>query len=458
LIGLTIGILLAAAALTLWLAGTGSPARPGETTPEPKAVARVATPAPITRFPDPAPREPAPERPKLVAPPDNTPPGKEIEKTPPGPEPTTPQPAEDPPARPEAREPDSGDIYYYKPPFLAGKPSRNVKVYQTDAGQPGMSVLGEDGAIGWGQDGGVMHLGVLIRGSTGVRVEVNRRLGFTPAAGLRFKDNATLSVAEDGLVEVDHAGVKAVDAGGTPYVSRKVSVSGREVVALVKTRGGDDKPSGDATPPEPRGFDVYRWTPPLKVSGVSQDIEVYEKGRGSVTYTGMVDGAKLFLARKPDGGQLPMPDALGSTNIKVKINRQLGYTTLAGLRFKDDATVNVLPNGTVQVDRAGIRATGAARGGEYVSREVLVDGVPTVVMGRPRNTPAADPAVNRAKEEDPARAREASAASKLRVARYLLRDGEVKQARAYLTEVVDRYADTPAADEARALLEKHPIK
>jgi len=320
--------------------------------------------------------------------------------------PDSPPNREDLTARPEALEPSQIEIYHYKPEFLAGKPSRNVKIYEHDDGKPEISVLG-DGEIGYGQKGSEMHFGAasMLLGSTGLKVVVNHKLGYTTAVGLRFKDDATLALATDGVVEVDRSGVTAVDKSGVPYVSREVTVGSRRVIAMVKGSaasrrvadartpytqpqpGAADKPpAAEMKSPDSMKAEVYHWVPPLRATGVSRNIQVYEEGSGKVTYTGLVDGAELFMAKKPDGSNLPMPDALGSTNIRVKVNRQLGYTTLAGLRFKDDATVNINQDGTVEVTSAGIRAMGVQNNNPFVSQEIMVDGKPVLVMVRDKSS------------------------------------------------------------------------
>ncbi len=601
----------------------------------------------------------------------------------------------------EPKAPDKIELYTYRPPFRDGEPSKNVRIHGAS-----VQLLGADGAIGFGREGGATHFGVLMPGSTGLQVVIDSKLGYTKAAGLRFQDPATLSLPPDGTVQADRAGVNAVDKDGVPFVSREVEVGGRKVIAMVKGRGtpvkaaeadpgarkgpkegpgpeagklppekepapepakpvtetrrfeghtgtvwgvafapdgkralsggedktlrlwevatgkpvrvfeplkaavrcvvfastgkqalsggddgsvvlwdvetgkpvqrfeghtgpvfsvafapngahavsaGDDRvlrlwdvasgkeerrfeghgapvqavafspgglwlvsrsldgtvrlweartgkqlqshkghgdtgarvccfdgrrvlsgiddkelrlwdvesgkelrrfqghtdrigavalslgdrralsggadltlrlwdletgnslqtfaghtkeivsvaiaPNGrlalsgsaDGTvrlwelpkatpgvagtkPPDGKRAEPYLWAPPFLVNGVSKNIQVFEKGNGVFTYTGLGKNSELFVAKGPDGRDWPMPDAPGSTNIKVVVNPRLGYTTLASLRFKDNATVHIGKDGAVYVNRAGIRATHTPSDDVYVSRELTVDG------------------------------------------------------------------------------------
>jgi hypothetical protein len=51
----------------------------------------------------------------------------------------------------------------------------------------------------------------------------------------------------------------------------------------------------------------------------------------------------------------------------VLVDHRLGYTTVAGLRFQDNATVDFRQDGSVEVDREGVRASDAG-GTRYISK------------------------------------------------------------------------------------------
>jgi hypothetical protein len=115
---------------------------------------------------------------------------------------------------------------------------------------------------------------------------------------------------------------------------------------------------------------LYRFRPsdPLAF-GRAHNISIREEAGGRFTIKGL--GADSVVPATLDlggggAGKFILPGAPGSTRMRVLVNRSLGYTTLAGLRFQDNATVDVQKDGSVEVDRAGIRAVDA-QGGRYVS-------------------------------------------------------------------------------------------
>lgn len=67
---------------------------------------------------------------------------------------------------------------------------------------------------------------------------------------------------------------------------------------------------------------------------------------------------RTVLGRREQGGMMPMPalETLGSKDIDIKVNANPGYTSFAGLVFYDSARIAIWDDGTVEADRAGIRA------------------------------------------------------------------------------------------------------
>ena len=53
---------------------------------------------------------------------------------------------------------------------------------------------------------------------------------------------------------------------------------------------------------------------------------------------------------------------------------------MAGLRFKDEAVIDIREDGIVMVDKEGVRATDKAGGGSYVSQAVILEGKKVIVM------------------------------------------------------------------------------
>ena len=79
----------------------------------------------------------------------------------------------------------------------------------------------------------------------------------------------------------------------------------------------------------------------------------------------------------------PFPDALGSENVTVAIDQEVGRTGFAGLFFEETAVFNIHPDGVVEVDREGVEAT-CPDGHSYVSTNVNMEeaGITGIVMVR----------------------------------------------------------------------------
>jgi hypothetical protein len=73
------------------------------------------------------------------------------------------------------------------------------------------------------------------------------------------------------------------------------------------------------------------------------------------------------------------PDALGSQNIKIAINEEVGHTYIAGLTFTEEATINIWEDGTVEVDREGVEATDK-NGTTWISKKVRVGEEDAIIM------------------------------------------------------------------------------
>jgi WD40 repeat protein len=147
-------------------------------------------------------------------------------------------------------------------------------------------------------------------------------------------------------------------------------------------------PYGSDTPPErkPEGsgvLEVYRYRPAVPTTSVSKNLRVYENDNGERSVTGLGSGSTMAMVQNPGGGVTPVPEALGSTGIRVVVNRRLRYTTLAGLRFKDDCTVNIRRDGAVQVSQSGIHATDE-NGVAYVSQLVSLGNAKVTLMVKSR--------------------------------------------------------------------------
>jgi hypothetical protein len=77
----------------------------------------------------------------------------------------------------------------------------------------------------------------------------------------------------------------------------------------------------------------------------------------------------------------PFPDALGSQNVTVKIDDQVGHTWYAGLKFHQETVCNVWDDGVVEVDREGIEAIDQ-NGIAWISEEVKIKNQIATIMVR----------------------------------------------------------------------------
>ena len=90
-----------------------------------------------------------------------------------------------------------------------------------------------------------------------------------------------------------------------------------------------------------------------------------------------MQGASIFTPKLYG----PLPDALGSQDITVKINAQVGHTRFAGLDFRQEAVLGVWEDGIVEVDREGVEAADES-GTVWISKQVEVEDEVAIVMIR----------------------------------------------------------------------------
>ncbi len=93
---------------------------------------------------------------------------------------------------------------------------------------------------------------------------------------------------------------------------------------------------------------------------------------------------EFALGGDPGKGRY-FPDALGSKNIEVAINKDVGYTRIAGLEFTQQATLNIWKDGVVELDREGVKAKDTKNGISWVSARVKIDGKVAIVMVRDKS-------------------------------------------------------------------------
>lgn len=109
--------------------------------------------------------------------------------------------------------------------------------------------------------------------------------------------------------------------------------------------------------------------------------EEEEKGTGVMRGDANTEGSNLAMITDANGNTIYLPDALGSTNITIKVNKVVGYTTLAGLLFKEGCKINIWKDGTIEVDRVGVNAVSQKDTSlEYISKKINIEGENKIVM------------------------------------------------------------------------------
>lgn len=74
-----------------------------------------------------------------------------------------------------------------------------------------------------------------------------------------------------------------------------------------------------------------------------------------------------------------IPGAAGSQNVSVKINEAIGYTEVAGLKFTQETTVNVWPDGVVEIDKQGVEVLDKSDT-SWISKKVKIEDKTAVIM------------------------------------------------------------------------------
>lgn len=115
-------------------------------------------------------------------------------------------------------------------------------------------------------------------------------------------------------------------------------------------------------PPERTGIvlpeDIYHHHSEFEGSEGSNDIEVRTSKDGTYVIKGIGKDSHVTMKMTIDGRIIgSYPDALGSKNIKIVIDKEVGYTQIAGLKFQQEAVINIWNDGVVEVDKEGVEAS-----------------------------------------------------------------------------------------------------
>lgn len=130
------------------------------------------------------------------------------------------------------------------------------------------------------------------------------------------------------------------------------------------------------------GGEIYYYKPKTHINAISRDLEITETKAGLLNIKKATDDAKFAMIGNADmTNMIVVPDSLGSTGIRIVVLEEVGYTTLAGLKFQENCTVNIWENGTIQTDKEGIEASDDA-GEKYISRKITIGDKSSIVIVR----------------------------------------------------------------------------
>lgn len=154
-----------------------------------------------------------------------------------------------PDRKPKRNEAPGGAVYHFKPELnIEGMVSRNLTIEETTEERKGTAREKGEMAMMIDASGKIKYMPETLN-ATGIQIKVNQDFGHTTYAGLKFKESCTVNIWADGTVEVDRAGVPAVDAGNARYISRLMTIGGKEAAVMV-SEGGQSAAAADAAPRE----------------------------------------------------------------------------------------------------------------------------------------------------------------------------------------------------------------
>lgn len=130
--------------------------------------------------------------------------------------------------------------------------------------------------------------------------------------------------------------------------------------------------------------DIYHHHSDLADSEGSNDIEVSSTKDGNYKIKTLGKDSHVAMKMSLDGRiSGAYPDALGSKNIKIIIDKDVGYTEIAGLRFQKEAVINVWKDGVVEVDKENVEGSDK-NGVVWISARTRPTEKESIVMVRKR--------------------------------------------------------------------------
>ncbi|GEM_PF-4298573 len=173
-----------------------------------------------------------------------------------------------------------------------------------------------------------------------------------------------------------HPRMVALAAVALLAVACNPSIRDVAVYHYLSTHGKPGQSSHDVRVAEGPGHEARLFT-----TGAGSKYCVWTKAIGSACYSNCENCRSAYGGATPDVFDLFL--GVGSTNITVEVDPAIGHTTLIRLQFNDSCTIRkIWDDGTVELDRIGIKATDAA-GKNWVSRKVSTGIGTAIVMSAP---------------------------------------------------------------------------
>ena len=130
------------------------------------------------------------------------------------------------------------DVYHHHPDYPETEGAKNIQVEDSGEGSYYVKTLGKDSHVPATMplNGGAVKIYVDALGSENIIVVVNKKIGYTEIAGLKFKQEVTIDIWKDGTVEVDREGVEAADKNNITWISKRVLSDGKNAIVMIRKR------------------------------------------------------------------------------------------------------------------------------------------------------------------------------------------------------------------------------
>ena len=130
------------------------------------------------------------------------------------------------------------DVYHHHSDYSETEGAKNIQVEDSGDGSYQIKALGNDSHLPakMSLDGKVSGFYPAALGSENIKIVINKKVGYTEIAGLKFRQEATMNIWKDGTVELDREGVEAADKNNISWISKRVTSGGKNAIVIVRKR------------------------------------------------------------------------------------------------------------------------------------------------------------------------------------------------------------------------------